>query len=97
MVKQKYKCRIGRKYAKTRFSSYIFALRGTLCCWEKICLFGAQFYLGEGKEKFEEGKGKFEEGKEKFEEGKEKLGEGKEKFEEGKEKLGEGKEKLGEG
>ena len=32
VVKQKYKCRIGRKYAKTRFSSFIFALRGTLCC-----------------------------------------------------------------
>ena len=54
-----------------------FALWGNLCCWEKSCLFGTQFYLEEGKEKLEAGKEKLEEGKEKLGEGKEKLGEAK--------------------
>ena len=74
---------IGRKNAKNAvFIVHFCSSREPR--WEKFCLLGAQFYLGEGKEKFEEGKEKFEEGKEKFEEGKEKFEEGKEKFEEGK-------------
>ena len=69
---------------KRGFHPTFFALRGNLYCWEKSCLFGTQFYLGEGKEKLGEGKEKLEEGKEKLEEGKLKFEEGKLKFEEGK-------------